>query len=206
MKLGVFGGTFDPPHLGHLILAETARDQFQLDRVLWVIAGQSPLKQDRPLTPVESRAALVAAAITDNPAFVLSRVDLDRPAPHYTVDTLTRLGREFPAAELYFLMGEDSLRDLPHWKNPVELIRLAWLVVSKRPGAEMEWGELEKSVPGVSKRVHWLTAPQLEIASSDIQQRVRAGRAVRYMLPEAVIEIVRREGLYRENGQVTFET
>ena len=199
MRLGVFGGTFDPPHLGHLILAEAARDQLQLDKVLWVIAGQSPLKQDRILTPAPTRVAMVQAAIADNLAFALSRIDLDRPAPHYTVDTLKLLGAEFLNAELYFLMGKDSLRDLPRWKNPVEIIRLATLVVSQRPGAAMDLSEIELAVPGVSQRVCWLNAPQLEIASSDIQERAREGRTVRYMLPQAVEEIVRREGLYK-NG------
>jgi nicotinate-nucleotide adenylyltransferase len=197
VKLGIFGGTFDPPHLGHLILAENARDQLQLDRVLWVVAGQSPLKQDRSLTPAPIRVALVQATIAGNPAFALSRVDLDRPAPHFTIDTLKLLGADFPSAELYFLMGEDSLRDLPRWKDPVEIIRLARLVVSQRPGAEMDLSEIESAVPGVSTRVCWLNAPQLEIASSDIQQRVREGRTVRYMLPQAVEEIVRQEGLYK---------
>ena len=98
VRLGVFGGTFDPPHLGHLILAETARDQLGLDKVLWVVAGQSPLKQDRSVSPAEIRVEMVQAATADNPAFVLSQVDLNRPAPHYTIDTLTRLGREFPNA------------------------------------------------------------------------------------------------------------
>ncbi|MEK6574110.1 MAG: nicotinate-nucleotide adenylyltransferase [Chloroflexota bacterium] len=198
MNLGVFGGTFDPPHLGHLILAEAARDQLQLDKVLWVVAGQSPLKQDRQISPAEIRVEMVLAAIADNPALALSRVDLDRPAPHYTVDTLKLLRRESPDAELYFLMGEDSLRDLPRWRSPGEIIGQAWLAVSQRPGTEFDLSDLESAVPGVSARVKWVQAPQLEIASSDIQRRIREGRTVRYMLPPEVRKIIHREKLYRK--------
>lgn len=196
-RLGIFGGTFDPPHLGHLILAEAAREQLGLARVLWAVAGQSPLKMDRPLSPAATRADLVRAAVADNPAFRLSRVDLDRPAPQYTVDTLRLLGQEFPGSEFFFLMGEDSLRDLARWRDPLEVIRLTWLAVSQRPGTEADLSELESQVPGVSARVCWITAPQLEIASSDIQRRIREGRSVRYMLPPGVSAIIDREKLYR---------
>lgn len=198
MRLGVFGGTFDPPHLGHLILAEAARDQLQLDKVLWVVAGQSPLKQEREISPAEIRVEMVLAAIADNPAFALSRIDLDRPPPHYTIDTLALLGREFPGAEFYFLMGEDSLRDLPRWRSPGEIIARAWLAVSQRPGSEADLSEVEWAAPGVSSRVKWVQAPRLEIASSDIQQRIRTGRTVQYMLPQVVHEIIQRTGLYQK--------
>src|SRR3990172_3540106 len=150
MNLGVFGGTFDPPHLGHLILAEAARDQLRLERVLWVVAGQSPLKLDRALSPAESRAAMVQAAIAGEPSFVLSRVDLDRPGPHYTVEALKILARENPGAELFFIMGEDSLRDLPRWRRPGEIIALARLAVCRRPGVSLNLEHLESLIPGVS--------------------------------------------------------
>jgi nicotinate-nucleotide adenylyltransferase len=196
-RLGLFGGTFDPPHLGHLILAEAARDQLQLDKVLWIVAGQSPLKLERTISPVETRVEMVQAAIADNPAFSISRIDLDRPGPHYTVDTLTLLGQEFPNAEFYFVMGEDSLHDLPRWRDPAKLITQTWLAVLQRPGTDVDLSALETAVPGVSKRVCWVQAPQLEIASSDIQRRISDGRSVKYMLPEAVAEIVEREKLYK---------
>jgi nicotinate-nucleotide adenylyltransferase len=198
LKLGVFGGTFDPPHLGHLALAEEARDQLHLDCVLWVIAGQSPLKQDRPLSPPETRAAMVQAAILGNPGFALSRVDLDRPGPHYTVETVRLLRRAFPQAEFFFLMGEDSLRDLPRWRDPAGLIEMAWLAVSQRPGIDTALGELEARVPGLSARVCWIRARQLDIASSDIQRRIQEGRTVRYLVPDSVLGILEREVLYRK--------
>jgi nicotinate-nucleotide adenylyltransferase len=197
MNLGLFGGTFDPPHLGHLILAEEARTQFNLEKVLWLVAGQSPLKLDRQLSPVEMRVEMVSAAIKGNPHFALSRVDVDRPAPHYTVETLHLLRQEFPHGEFYFLMGEDSLRDLPKWRAPQAIIKEVRLVVLRRPNTQFDLTELETQVSGVSARVLWLNAPQLEIASSDIQLRIKEGRSVQYMLPREVLEVIEREGLYK---------
>ncbi|MBI3242720.1 MAG: nicotinate-nucleotide adenylyltransferase [Chloroflexi bacterium] len=198
MRLGIFGGTFDPPHFGHLALASATREQLKLDKVLWVVAGQSPLKQDRQLSPEEIRVEMVQAAIADNPAFTLSRVDLDRPGPHYTVETLEILSRQFPGAELYFLMGEDSLRDLPKWRRPGGLIRLALLAVLGRPGAEADLDDLEGSIPGVAARIVWVESPRLAIASSDIQQRVREGQSVEEMVPGEVRAIIEREQLYKQ--------
>ncbi len=196
MKVGVFGGTFDPPHLGHVALAHAARDQLKLDRVLWVVAGQSPLKLDRQISPAESRAEMVQAAIAGEPSFVLSRVDLDRPGPHYTVDTLKILAGETPGAELFFIIGEDSLRDLPRWRRPGELIKLARLAVCGRPGAAANLENLEAIIPGLSDRIVWISFVPLEIASSDIQRRRRDGRPVDELLPAGVLEVIERAGLY----------
>ncbi len=196
MKLGIFGGTFDPPHWGHLILAEAAREQLQLDQVLWLVAGQSPLKQTQPISPATVRAEMVQAAIADNPNFALSRIDLDRPPPHYTVDSLKLLRHEFPAAEFYFLMGEDSLRDIPRWRNPEELISLTRLVVAERPGVEADLRDVETRAPGISKRVQRIDAPLIALAASDIRRRIREGRTVRYRLPPEVYRIIEREQLY----------
>jgi nicotinate-nucleotide adenylyltransferase len=197
VRLGIFGGTFDPPHFGHLALAAAALEQLKLDKVLWVVSGQSPLKLDRALSPAESRVEMVQAAIAGEAAFALSRIDLDRPGPHYTVEALEILGRQFPGAELFFLMGEDSLRDLPKWQRPREIIRRARLAVLGRPGAEADLADLERSLPGVAARIVWVNSPRLAIASSDIQRRVREGRSVREMLPPAVLAVVEREGLYQ---------
>lgn len=197
MQLGLFGGTFDPPHLGHLILAAEAQSQFKLDRVLWIVSGQSPLKLDRQLSPVETRVQMVSVAIKGNPHFALSRVDVDRPAPHYTVETLHCLRQEFPQDDFYFLMGEDSLRDLPKWRAPQEIIKETRLVVLRRPQTQFDLTALEIQVPGVSACVRWLSAPQLEIASSDIQGRIKEGRSVQYMLSREVLEVIEGEGLYK---------
>lgn len=198
MKLGIFGGTFDPPHFGHLALASAALEQLKLDKVLWVVSGQSPLKLDRALSPAESRVEMVQAAIAGESAFALSRVDLDRPGPHYTVDTLEILSRQFPGAEFFFLMGEDSLRDLPKWQRPREIVSRAWLAVAGRPGAVADLADLEQSLPGVTARIVWVESPRLAIASSDIQCNIREGRPVRDMLPPAVLAVVERERLYQK--------
>lgn len=197
MRLGIFGGTFDPPHLGHVALAQAAYDQLQLDKVLWVVAGQSPLKLDRTITPAPIRVALVQAAIADNPAFELSRVDLDRPAPHYTIDTLRLLRQQYRPSQLFFIMGQDSLRDLPKWRHPHQIIERVGLAVAKRPGARVNLSTLDAIIPNWRQRIIWLKVPPLNIASSEIQERLTQRRSVRTMLPPAVYEIVKSKGLYQ---------
>jgi nicotinate-nucleotide adenylyltransferase len=196
MRLGIMGGTFDPPHCGHLVLAENARVQLQLDRVLFALAGQPPHKPDQPIASVRHRVAMVEAAIADNPAFVVSRVDLDRPGPHYTVGMLTVLHREHPDAELFFLMGGDSLAQFPDWRDPTGIARRAWLVVMRRPGHTPDLGMLEQTVPGIRERLVWLDAPYLEIASSDLRRRVREGLPLRYLLPPSVNVYICEHHLY----------
>lgn len=197
MRLGVFGGTFDPPHLGHLILAETAREQLALERVLWGVAGQSPLKLDRQLSPVGLRLEMVRAAIAGHPQFALSEVDVHRPGPHYTVDTVRLIASEHPNAELYFVMGEDSLRDLPQWHRPAELIAKCRLAVFRRPGAAADLAALEAVIPGLSARLKWVDAPEVGISASDVRRRVCEGRSIRYLVPAAVEAIIVTKGLYR---------
>jgi nicotinate-nucleotide adenylyltransferase len=195
-RIGVFGGTFDPPHLGHLILAEAAREQLALERVLWVVAGQSPLKLDRESPPVNLRVEMVEAAIGGHPAFRVSRADADRPGPHYSVDTLGVIAGEYQGADLYFIMGEDSLRDLPRWHRPRDFIAKCRLAVLQRPGVETDLSELETIAPGVTARVHWVSASQIEIASSDLRRRIQAGQSIRYLVPDAVRDIVEQHRLY----------
>jgi nicotinate-nucleotide adenylyltransferase len=195
-RIGIFGGTFDPPHLGHLALAEAAREQLGLDCVLWVVAGQSPLKQDSEAAPAAQRLEMVQAAIAGHPAFALSQVDVARPAPHYTVDTVAIIAAERPDAELYFIMGEDSLRDLPRWRQPGDLLARCRLAVFQRPGVDTDLTQLEAAIPGLAARVDWVNAPQIDIASRDLRQRVRAGRSIRYLVPEPVLEVIRRHALY----------
>ena len=175
LRLGVLGGTFDPPHYGHLTLAENGRVQLDLDRVLFAPAGQPPHKPDRPITPAHHRVAMVEAAIADNPAFALSRVDLDRPGPHYTVGMLALLRQEYPQAELFFLMGGDSLAQFLTWRDPAGVARQARLAVKRRPGRTSDLERLEHVVPGIRERLVWLDAPCLDVASSDLRRRVRAG-------------------------------
>ena len=197
-RLGIYGGTFDPPHLGHLILAETAADTLRLDQVLFVPAGSPPHKATSSLrTSAEHRLAMVQLAIQGNPRFALSRVDLDRPGPHYTVDMLRLLGEAHPDSQLFFLLGADSLVDLPIWSRPRELYEIACLGVMRRPGVEPDLLALEHELPGLRRRVVWIDAPYIDIAASDLARRIAAGRSVRYQIPDDVCLYIEEHGLYR---------
>ena len=139
MRIGVFGGTFDPPHIGHLVLAADALNQLKLDRVLWVLTPVPPHKQGQMISPVDQRLALVQAAIEGEARYKLSRVELDRPGPHYAVDSVRLLQEQNPKAEFIYLLGGDSLRDLPMWYKPQEFIRLiSGLGVMRRPGVDID--------------------------------------------------------------------
>jgi nicotinate-nucleotide adenylyltransferase len=199
-RLGVIGGTFDPPHYGHLVLAENARVQLRLDRVVFVLAGQPPHKPDRPITSARHRVAMVEAAITDNPAFALSRMDLDRPGPHYTVDMLTLLNLEYPGVALYLLMGGDSLAQFLTWRDTTGIVRQARLAVMQRPGYEPDLEVLEQAVPGLRDRLAWVDAPYLDIAASNLRQRVRERLPLRYLVPPSVDAYIREHRLYEEGA------
>jgi nicotinate-nucleotide adenylyltransferase len=196
-SLGILGGTFDPPHYGHLALAENARVQLQLDCVLFVPAGQQPLKRGQTTTPPHHRAAMVEAAIADNPAFALSRVDMERPGPHYTADTLALLHEAHPEAKLYFLIGGDSLAQLAAWHDPAGIVRQARLAVMQRPGWKADTTELEQTVPGICERLVWLDAPCLDIAASDLRRRARQGLPLRYLVPPSVEIYIHKHQLYK---------
>ena len=199
MKLGVFGGTFDPPHYGHLALAETARVQLGLDEVLFIPAGAPPHKLDHRLSPPEVRAALVEAAIADNPAFTLCRVDLDRPGPHYTVEMLRLLRRRFPQVEgWYFLMGEDSLRDFPTWREPAHILEMATLAVMPRPQMAADVEAVLARLPALRGRFLWLDVPPVYFAATDLRRRVRVGLPLRYLVPPAVEQRILEWRLYRD--------
>lgn len=201
MRLGVLGGTFDPPHHGHLILAEMARDQLELERVLWVPAADPPHKQGRAITPAGHRLAMLQIALDGNPSFTLSRADVDRPGPHYTVDLMDILATEYPQAAWFFLMGGDSLRDLPTWHQPSRLIEQCTLAVLPRPGVTYDLAELESSFPGITTRVTFVDAPQVYIAASDIVQRVLAGQSIRYLVPPGVEDYIAAHRLYHSRKE-----
>lgn len=197
-RIGVLGGSFDPIHIGHLVLAEEARDQLGLAQVYLVPAGEPPHKRDRHLTPVEDRVHMTRLAIEGNSALGVSRVDADRPGPHYTVDLIRILKAQLPSTvELYFLMGYDSLADLPKWYRPAELLASCHLVALTRPNIDIDWADLEAQLPGIRERVTLLDMPELEIASNDLRSRVRTGRSIRYFVTEPVREYICERGLYR---------
>jgi nicotinate-nucleotide adenylyltransferase len=198
-RIGIFGGTFDPPHLGHLILASEVRYQLALDRLLWVLTPLPPHKPGRPITDLEHRLELVRAAIADAPEFELSTVEIDRPPPHYAVDTVRLLREAFPGDALIYLMGGDSLRDLHAWHDAAMLVELLdGIGVMRRPEDEVDPGVLESRLPGVSRKIEVVRAPLLEIASSDIRHRVLEGAPYRYYVHPAVFELIETLHLYRD--------
>jgi nicotinate-nucleotide adenylyltransferase len=198
-RLGVLGGTFDPPHLGHLLLAEAAADHLGLARVLFVPAATPPHKEACAVRAgAGHRLAMTQLAIAGNPRFALARTDLERPGPHYTVDMLRLLRDAHPHSELVLLIGGDSLRDLPTWSRPQELIALASLGVLRRPADNLDLDALERAIPGLAARTAWIPAPRLDIASSAIAAAIAAGRSVRYLLPDAVLAYIEAHGLYKE--------
>lgn len=201
-EIGVLGGTFDPPHEGHLTLARAARQQWGLERVLWVLTPAPPHKRGQRLTPLEHRLAMVQLALQGEPAFELSRVDIDRPPPHYAVDTLRLLARQYPAAGLIYLMGADSLRDLPLWHRAAEFVAsCARVAVLPRPGVDLDLNVLEQRLPGLRAKVRWLEAPPMAVSSSEIRRRLAQGQTVEGLLPPAVAAYIVQHGLYRSDGQ-----
>jgi len=198
-RLGIFGGTFDPPHIGHLILAAEARDQLNLDLTIWVLTPDPPHKQGREIASLDHRLAMVELAIADDPGFLLSHVDIDRPGPHYAVDTVGLLRQQYPEDDLIYLMGGDSLMDLPHWYRPEEFLSmLDGIGVMRRPGDEIDISGLLDELSMLSEKLNFVTAPLLEIAANQIRHRVMDDRAYRYYLTPRVYRYIREKGLYQD--------
>lgn len=200
-RVGLFGGTFDPPHVGHLILASEAQSQLELTRLLWTVTPDPPHKQDQFITLLQHRLAMVKLAIQHNPFFELSDIELERPGPHYTVDTIKLLAEQNPNAEIVPIIGSDSLHDLPTWHQPQEILYAAhWVGVMRRPGEETNLQALERELPGISSKIHYVDAPLLEIASREIRERVVTGKPFRYYLPLPVYEYIEQHHLYQESN------
>jgi nicotinate-nucleotide adenylyltransferase len=206
-RVGLFGGTFDPPHVGHLILAAEAKSQLELTRLLWTVTPDPPHKQDQTITALEHRLAMVRLAIQADPVFELSEIELNRPGPHYTVDTVKLLAQQNPAAEIVPIIGGDSLNDLPTWHQPKELVYAAhWVGVMRRPGEETDLEALERELPGIRSKIHYVDAPLLDIASREIRERVAAGKHFRYYLPEPVYEYIEQYHLYQPSKPVKLKS
>ena len=202
MDIGILGGTFDPIHYAHLAIAEEARTQVGLERVVFVPAGQPPHKLDEVITPAHHRLAMLKLALASNPHFLISQVDLERPGPCYTADTLALLQEKWgPEAELYFIIGADSLLEMHTWYHPERIIELARLIVAPRLGRSFHLAQLEKSLLGLSRRVLTIQTPLLEISSTDLRRRVREGKSIKYYLPEEVEAYIFEHGLYRGEGR-----
>ena len=199
-RLGILGGTFDPPHMAHLVMADHALGQLKLERVLFVPAGQPPHKLDRAVSSVEHRVAMTQLAIASDERFELSRVDVDRPGPHYTADMLALVRAARPRAEFYLIIGSDSLRDLVLWRDPARVIAQARLAVIRRPDAEPDLSRLKVTLPGITERIDWVDAPWLDISSTDIQRRVRERLSIRHLVSEAIEQYIVEQGLYRSES------
>ena len=202
MRIGVIGGTFDPIHLGHMLVAEEASARLELDRVLFVPAGAPPHKVGGGITDPEFRLEMVRLAISDHAHFGVSRIDVDRLGPSYTVDTIRLLRDEWGMdAEIYFLIGADSLVDLPIWHQPERLLRLCQVVALRRPGYEVDLDELDQLLPGAASLVRMMDIPVLDISSTEIRQRVRQGQSIRGLVPPAVERYIGERGLYRDDRE-----
>ncbi len=201
MRIGIFGGTFDPVHQGHLILAEQAREQARLDEVWFVPAPRPPQKRDQTLTPFEQRAEMLHLAIVGQPAFRVDLIEKDRPGPSFTVDTLALLKERHVNHEFHLLIGSDTLADLEHWYQPARLVQMAPLVVMARPGSPtLTADELRPRLnlpPGAALHLEPIVVPLIDIASRDLRQRVAEGRSIRYFLPRAVEVYIAEKQLYR---------
>lgn len=196
-RLGILGGTFDPIHHGHLVAAGEAHHQLELDRVIFVPAGSPPHKPHQPITPSHHRLRMVELAITGTPHFGVSQVDLNRPGPCYTVDTLRLLRAEWgPEPSFYFVEGADSLTEILAWHQPQQIIDLCELAVVQRPGISVDLSRLDWRLPGLAVKVHWVRMPWLEISSSDLRARVRERRPISYLVPPAVEAYILEQGLY----------
>jgi nicotinate-nucleotide adenylyltransferase len=203
VKIGILGGTFDPIHLGHLMIAEEGRSQLGLERVLFIPAGRPWLKTDREITPAIHRLQMLKLATADNPCFQISAVEIDRHGPSYSVDTMAALRQKLgKKAELFFLMGWGSLNELSLWKEPGKLIQLCHLVAFPRSGCEKpDLASLEKSIPGISLRVIWLEVTPVDISASDIRGRVAKGLPIGHLVPEVVAGYIEEHKLYQQGEQ-----
>lgn len=200
VRLGVMGGSFDPIHIGHLIMAESVRETLALDSVLFVPVSRQPLKKGKPVTSASHRAAMLELAILGNPHFSLSRVDIERAAPSYTVDTLSLLREEWPGAKMWFIVGADSLATFPTWREPDGILAQSRLAVVRRPDVTLDLPQLEEQLPGLQDRIDWVDAPLIGVSATDLRHRIAEGRSIRYQVPDMVREYIDREGLYREKG------
>ena len=201
LKIGLLGGTFDPPHWGHLWLAELAQVQLGLDKVLFLPVGQPPHKSGRQITAVSHRLQMVSLAIQDNQHFLLDTTDCQRPPPHSTVSLLPLLGQTYSEAQFWLLLGGDSLRDLPTWIEPTRLITLCRLAVLPRPGAAIDWEQLEEHLPQIQTAVDILTGPTLSLSATAIRAWLKAGHTPKYLLPTAVLDYIEQHQLYRQDGR-----
>ena len=196
-RLGIFGGTFDPVHLGHLIVAEEFQYQLELDRILFLPTSRPPHKEGQAISTIDDRVAMLKQAIAGNPHFELSLIDAQQAEPTYTADSLQRLSAAYPGTELIFLIGLDSLRDLPTWHDPGRIVQQARLGIAGRPDVELDLDAIFDAVPAARGRLDFVDTPLIGISATDLRARVARGAPIRYQVPEPVEQYIREHGLYR---------
>ncbi len=196
-RLGLLGGTFDPPHIGHLLLAETARISLDLDQVLFLPVGDPPHKNDRGINAAAHRLAMTRLAIAGNPYFAVDTSDVDRPPPHFSYTLLPIIQAKYPQAALWFLLGSDSLADLPQWQRPERLLKQCRLAVLERPGVALEREQLQQLLPDLAAQVDWLDGPLVKVSATMVREFAAANRSLRYLIPETVQEYIIHHALYQ---------
>lgn len=200
-RIGLFGGTFDPPHLGHSILAAEAKRSLNLDRVLWILTPISPLKNPEQISPFEQRMTLVKTALSEMTEFEFSDVDVSRPVPYYALDTVRIVQAQNPDAELIYLIGGDSLLSLSSWYQPQKLINeVAGFGVLRRPNFELEMGKISQLFPGIENKITFFNAPLIEISGADIRNRIATDRPYRYFLLPSVYRCIEEKSFYRTSN------
>ncbi len=198
-RIGILGGSFDPPQMGHLILAEYSRESLNIDHILFVPVADHPTKQGEARLPVKHRLAMLKLAIEDNPHFSISRVDIDRNGPHYSADSVKIIRAQYPQAELFFVMGGDNLRSLPTWERARELYSCCRLAVMKRADEDIAADMHDDMLPGLSKHVDIVDVPMLSLwlSSTYVVSRLRERLSVRYLVPDQVLAYIAANNLYR---------
>jgi nicotinate-nucleotide adenylyltransferase len=197
MKIGYFGGTFDPPHLGHQVLASEAFYQVKLDSLKWILTPHPPHKENRSLSSEKHRLEMLQLMIEKYPEFSLSRIDLDRDPPHYAADTVALLKEQDPSAELVYLIGEDSLRDLSSWYQPQRFLEnIDKLCVARRPGISVDLDGITQTLPGLKGKVVYLSETMMQISSSLIRNRIRQNAPYRHLVTPEVFQYIKENNLY----------
>jgi nicotinate-nucleotide adenylyltransferase len=198
LKIGLFGGTFDPVHVGHLVAARLAKEALQLDRFIFIPSGVPPHKLGKAITDGRIRLQMLLQAVGSEPDFQVSDWEFSKEGPSYTVDTLEYFATQYPNDELYFVMGADMLCDLPNWSNPSRILDLAQIIGMARPGFGLEECRLllRQALPSTDSRIHYVDIPELEISSTWLRDRLRKRLSVDYLIPEKVIRFIEETGLY----------
>ncbi len=200
MKLGIYGGTFDPIHNAHLAVAEEVKARLDLEEILFIPAGSPWLKV--PVSPARHRLEMVRLAIAGKPHFKLSKIEVERSGHTYSIDTIAELKKQRPGDEFFFILGWDSFSQLTRWHKPDRLITLCWLVVVPRPGyAAPDLIEMEVLVPGLTRKVLLLDKPRIDISATEIRERVAQGLSINSLVPEAVAEYIKNQGLYSKEAK-----